>query len=107
MENIFINSLFPKKPKFDFIVTTIGVKLEDFEQFLQEHREWAINENKGWLSIDILKTKGDSDKYYCKMTKYANGAYEKTAEVTASSHMPDRERVMPQVAEAEEDDLPF
>ena len=109
MENIFINSLFPKKPKFDFIVTTIGVKLEDFEQFLKEHREWAINENKGWLSIDILKTKGDSDKYYAKMTKYANGGYERTTEVTSSIHMPDREMINNMMENAEEghDDLPF
>lgn len=106
MENIFINSLFPKKPKYDFIVTTIGLKVEDFKKFLEEHEEWAMNENKGWLSIDVLKTKGDADKYYAKMTKYANGAYERTPEVSASSHMPDRDRVLPQ-AEAEEDDLPF
>jgi hypothetical protein len=100
MENIFINSLYPKKPKYDFIVAQIGLKVEDFEQFLKDHRDWAINDNKGWLQIDILKTKGDADKFYCKMTKYANGG-QGVVETTSSNHMPDRE------ISASIDDLPF
>lgn len=104
MENIFINSLYPKKPKYDFIVTSIGIKLEDFKKFIEEHEDWANNENNGWLSIDVLKTKGDADKYYCKMTKYANGGVERTQEVTSKNHMPDRDTVVSKVGA---DDLPF
>ena len=102
MENVFINCLFPKKAKYDFIVTSIGVKVEEFEAFLKEHKEWATNENNGWLSIDVLKTKGDADKFYCKMTKYATKG--NATEVNASSFMPDRETIVK--AEAN-DDLPF
>jgi hypothetical protein len=105
MENVFVNSMYPKKSKYDFIVTSIGIKVEDFEAFLKEHKEWALNENKGFLSIDVMKTKSDADKFYCKMTKYSNNT-----ELTSKEFMNDRNLNHNGKLNGDneaEDDLPF
>ena len=101
MENVFINSMYPKKSKYDFIVTSIGIKVEDFEAFLKDHRDWALNENKGFLSIDVMKTKSDADKFYCKMTKYSN-----EPELTSKEFFSTR-NLEPKAIELQDDGLPF
>lgn len=110
MENVFINSMYPKKSKYDFIVTSIGIKVEDFEAFLKEHREWALNENKGFLSIDVMKTKSDADKFYCKMTKYSNNGPELTSKEFMNARNLDAKSINNMMENAEEqhdDGLPF
>jgi hypothetical protein len=96
MENILVNGLIPKKAKHDFIVTNLHFNVAEFSNFLIEHKEY-IAQNNGWLTVDILKSKKDADKFYGKITKL-----DKRAAVPASSHMPDRE-----IAAKVEDDLPF
>lgn len=97
METILVNGMIPKKAKHDFIVTNLHINVNEFSKFLIEQKDY-IEKNNGWLTVDILKSKKDPEKYYGKITKL-----EKKAEVSASSHMPDREAKVNTV----EDDLPF
>jgi hypothetical protein len=95
MENVFVNGMIPKKAKFEFIALNLAINVKEFSNFLIEHRDY-IEANKGWLNIDIMKSKKDADKLYAKFTKL-----EKRAEVKAVNHMPDRETTQ------QANDLPF
>lgn len=99
MENILVNGLVPKKAKHDFIVTNLHLNVAEFSNFLIEHKDY-IAQNNGWLTIDILKSKKDPDKFYGKITKL-----EKKAEINSNSHMPDRDTFKKPVEV--ESDLPF
>lgn len=89
----FMNFLFARKGKFDFIVTNVSVKADEMIAWLKANKEQA-EKNNGFLTFDILKAKSDPNKMYAKFFKPTEG-YKKP--VTAKEHMPDREKA----------DLPF
>lgn len=90
----FLNFLFARKGKYDFIVSNVSVKAEEMIAWLKDNKETA-DANNGFITFDILKSQKDPNKYYAKTFK--PDASKKKA-VTAKEHMPDRESV---------DDLPF
>jgi hypothetical protein len=111
MEDVFVNCMFPKHSDYDFIVSKIAIKVDDFETFLKEQKEYA-DENNGWITIDILKTKGDAKKYYAKMSKF--NTIKKPEVKTANDHYGIRETpalngdMANQFNQSfENDDLPF
>ena len=73
----FLNFLFARKGKFDFIVTNVSVKADEMIAWLKENKATA-EANNGFITFDIL-TEG----------------YQKP--ISAKEHMPDREKA----------DLPF
>ncbi len=91
MEQVFVDGFIPKKPKYDFIVANLHIKIDDFEKWLKENKDLQSN---GWLTSDVMKSKKDNSKYYAKVTKFEKK--ERSVETSANSHKPDRE-----------DDLPF
>lgn len=97
MENVLISGFYAKEPKFDFIKLNVNIKVDEFAKFILEHKEY-FEQNDGWMNVDIMKSKKDPSKLYAKFTKR-----EKKEEVSASSHMPDRDRLVNNA----NDDLPF
>lgn len=91
MENHFVDSIYAKAGKHDFIVAELGVNVEKTIDLLSELKAYAKN-NKGMVNMSILKSKKDSSKFYIKYVLWDN-----KPEVTAAEQMPDRE----------DDDLPF
>lgn len=91
-ETEFLNFLFCKKGKFDFIVSSVSIRADDMMGWLKANKELA-DENNGWLNFDILRSQKDPAKHYAKTFK-ANKVKD---EVKAKEHMPDRET----------EDLPF
>jgi hypothetical protein len=91
MENNFVNSVYCKAGKYDFIVADLGFNVEETIKWLESLREYA-KENKGIVDAQILRSKKDPNKFYMQYRKW-----EKKPEVKAVQQMPDREH----------DDLPF
>lgn len=91
MENHFVDSIYAKEGKYDFIVAELGVDVEKTIELLTKLRSYA-KENKGMVNMSILKSKKDPSKYYLKYV-----LWESKPEVTAKEQMPDRE----------DDGLPF
>jgi len=90
----YLNFLFCKKGKFDFIVSSVSIRADEMAKWLVENKAKA-DANNGWLNFDILQSPKDENKHYAKtFTKT-----EDKKQVTAKEHMPDREAV--------NDDLPF
>lgn len=91
MENHFVDSIYAKEGKYDFIVAELGVDVEKTIELLTKLKDYA-KDNKGMVNMSILKSKKDPKKYYLKYV-----LWEKKEEVTAKQQMPDRE----------DDGLPF
>jgi len=91
MENHFVDSIYAKTGKKDFIVAELAIDVEKTIELLNGLRDYAKN-NKGFLNASMLKSKKDPEKYYLKYV-----LWEQNPEVTAKQQMPDRE----------DDDLPF
>lgn len=90
----FLDFLFCKKGKYDFIVTSVAIRADEMAKWLVKNKEKA-NASNGWLNFDILQSSKNPEKYYAK-TFTADKA---KAQVTAKDQMPDREAV--------NEDLPF
>jgi hypothetical protein len=93
-ETQFIDSVYAEKGKYDFIVTKLNISADSFKAFLDKNSEYIKN-NKGYIGIEVLRTKADRDKFYCKFTPFIP-----KPKVDAVEHMPDREV-------KKEEDLPF
>ena len=90
----FLNFVFPRPSKFDWVVANISLNVDEMIEWLQNNREKA-NSNKGYIDFDVLKYSKDPNKFYAR--RYNK---ELPKQVTAKEHMPDRETV-------EQSDLPF
>jgi len=99
-ESEFVNSFVVKdEPKFDWIAAKLHIKATEFVDFLRKHKD-HINENNGFMSIDILRAQKDNTKMYAKFTKINKQALKsETQKVETSEFMPDRA--------ANDEDLPF
>ena len=100
-ESEFVNSFVCRdEPKFDWIVTKLHIKTSEFKDFIKKY-ESHIEENNGFLSIDILRAQKDPSKMYAKFTKINKQAgQQEVKKVAMAEFMPDREAT-------KEDDLPF
>ena len=93
-ETQFVDSIFCKPGRFDFIVCKCDVNAKKFIEFLEQNKEY-IEKNKGYINLEILRTRADRDKFYMKFTPF-----EPKPQVEATEHLPDREK-------NGNDDLPF
>jgi len=91
----FLNFVFPRPSKYDWVVANISFNVEEMIDWLQKNKQKA-SENKGYIDFDVLKYSKDPNKYYAR--RYNK---EVVKQVTAKEHMPDREAV------AKDEDLPF
>ena len=91
----FVDSIIPKTSHLDFVVCKLSIKVNELQQFLKDKEDFA-NDNNGFITIDILKSKNDPSKIY---SKYSDWKPNKKPIGTAD-HMPDREI-------DDNDDLPF
>lgn len=101
-ESEFVNSFVAKdEPKYDWIVAKLHIKATEFVDFLRKHKD-HINQNNGFMSIDILRAQKDRTKMYAKFTKINKQALKSdTQKVETSEFMPDR------VEADNNEDLPF
>lgn len=91
--NNFVGAIVPKKGFKDFIVCDLNFKVDEFHQYLMEKKD-HVQQNNGWMKIQILKSKNDPEKFYAKFNDYLP-----TPKVTSADHSPDRQEAS--------DDLPF
>jgi hypothetical protein len=98
----FVNSFVVRdEPKYDWITAKLHIKASEFVEFLKKHKE-HINENNGFMSIDILRAQKDRTKMYAKFTKINKQALKaEQQKVETSEFMPDRQAVK------NDEDLPF
>lgn len=94
MDNrVLVNGLRPKYGEKDFVHCTLQIKVDELQQWLNDHKQHASQ--YGFMFVDIIKSKNKEGVLY--------GSYfikEKPEEVKAKDHMPDR-------VEVNEDGLPF
>lgn len=93
-EEVFVDCMYAKKGKYDFIKTELDVNVEQTIQFLNGLKEYA-KDRKGIVRISILESKKDPERHYAKMVKWKE--VQEKPEVKAVEQMPDRET----------EDLPF
>lgn len=89
----FVNSVVARGAEQDWIISKLNFKVSEFVEFLNNPEISKIIEgNKGWLRLEVLKSKGDEMKHYCKVNDWIPQG------VSSASHSPDRESA---------DDMPF
>lgn len=93
MDSEFVDWIFARTGKFDWIHAELGVPVAELEKALPRLRELA-KDNKGVVNVQILRSKKDNNKIYAKYNTYKP---KEEVEVKAKEQMPDRE----------DDDLPF
>jgi len=81
----FLNFLYPKTSKLDFIVANVSFNAEQFAEWIQKNKEKA-EANKGYLQFDILRSGKDPNKFYARVYDSP-----KKEAVSTKEHMPDRE----------------
>ena len=81
----FVNSIIPKESNLDFVVCKLSIKVEELQHFLRGKEDFA-RDNKGFISVDILRSKNDPSKIYSKFSEWKP----KVQEVSSSQHQPDR-----------------
>jgi len=84
----FLDFLFCKKGKYDFIVTSVAIRADEMAKWLVQNKKKA-DENNGWLNFDILQSQKNPDKHYAKTFTIVK----EKEQVTAKQQMPDREVV--------------
>lgn len=84
MAKEFVDGIVVKKGPKDFVVARLGFRAAEFADFLIKKKA-HIENNNGWLNVDILKAKSDPDKMYCSFDDWT------PQKVEASDHSPDRE----------------
>jgi hypothetical protein len=87
----FLNFLFPRSSKLDFIVTNISFNAKEMSEWIEKNKDKA-DANKGYLTFDVLRSGKDPNKYYARVYDSP-----KKDPVSSKEHMPDRETA----------DLPF
>jgi hypothetical protein len=87
----FLNFLFPRSSKLDFIVTNISFNAKEMTEWIEKNKDKA-EANKGYLTFDVLRSGKDPNKYYARVYDSP-----KKDPVSSKEHMPDRETA----------DLPF
>jgi hypothetical protein len=87
----FLNFLFPRSSKLDFIVTNISFNAKEMSEWIKKNKDKA-EANKGYLTFDVLRSGKDPNKYYARVYDSP-----KKDPVSSKEHMPDRETA----------DLPF
>jgi hypothetical protein len=87
----FLNFLFPRSSKLDFIVTNISFNAKEMTEWIEKNKDKA-DANKGYLTFDVLRSGKDPNKYYARVYDSP-----KKDPVSSKEHMPDRETA----------DLPF
>jgi hypothetical protein len=87
----FLNFLFPRSSKLDFIVTNISFNAKEMSEWIEKNKDKAES-NKGYLTFDVLRSGKDPNKYYARVYDSP-----KKDPVSSKEHMPDRETA----------DLPF
>jgi hypothetical protein len=81
-EKIFVNGLFPKEGRQEWIKCSINVKVEELAKFLIDQKDRA-NRNNGWLSIEI---KEGRKGWYAELNTFEKD------KISASDQAPDREQ---------------
>lgn len=94
MEGDFVDWIFARTGKFDWIHAELGIPIAELEKAMPRLKELA-KDNKGVVNVQILRSKKDNAKIYAKYNTYK--PKEAEPEVKAKEQMPDRE----------DDDLPF
>jgi len=84
MAKQFVDPIVVKKGNQDFVVVKLGFRAKEFADFLIKHRT-HIEDNNGWLNVDILKGKNDPNKWYASFDDWVPG------KVKSTDHSPDRE----------------
>lgn len=87
----FLNFLFPRSSKLDFVVTNISFNAKEMSEWIEKNKDKA-EANKGYLTFDVLRSSKDPNKYYARVYDSP-----KKDPVSTKEHMPDRETA----------DLPF
>lgn len=100
----FVESIWVKEGKYDFIVANLNVNAKGLVEFFKKNAE-HIKENNGYITIELLRARSDRSKIYAKHTPFTP-----KPKVEASEHMPDRQMADKEPAvevKETEDDLPF
>lgn len=84
MAKQFVDPIVVKKGNKDFVVVKLGFRAQEFADFLIKNRA-HIEQNNGWLNVDILKGKNDPNKWYASFDDWVPG------KVNSTDHSPDRE----------------
>ena len=101
-ETQFVESIWCKEGKYDFIVANLNVNARGLVDFFKQNAE-TIKANNGYITIELLRAKSDRSKIYAKHTPWTP-----KPKVDAKEHMPDRMADKePEVVKETEDDLPF
>ena len=58
-DQVFINGMYVKQAKPDFVVCKLGFKVDDFVQFLQSKKK-----ENGYVDVDVLLKKGGNGEMY-------------------------------------------
>ena len=88
MAKEFVDGIVVKKGPKDFIVVKLGFRAQEFAEYLISKKA-QIENNNGWLNVDIYKPKNDPDKMYASFDDWTPN------KVTSSDHSPDREESVP------------
>jgi hypothetical protein len=81
----FLNFLFPKSSKLDFVVSNVSFNAKEFAEWIEKNKDKA-EANKGYLQFDILRSGKDPNKFYARVYNSP-----KKEPVSTQEHMPDRE----------------
>lgn len=102
-ETQFLESVWCKEGKYDFIVCNLNVNASGLVEFFNKNQK-HIEANNGYISIEVLRAKKDRSKLYAKFTPYTP-----KPKVEADEHLPDRNKKPPvdTTTEEEKDGLPF
>ena len=84
MAKEFVDGIIVKKGPKDFVVARLGLRAAEFADFLIKKKA-HIENNNGWLNVDILKAKSDPDKMYASFDDWT------PQKVKSSDHSPDRD----------------
>jgi len=80
-ETIFVDGLYPREPKLEWIAASFSINIAKFDEFLKNNKERGT---EGFLSIDIKKSRANN-KLYATLNTY------KPKEVKSKEQAPDRD----------------
>ena len=87
----FVNSIVARGAEKDFVATKLSFKVSEFLEYINQNKK-LIENNDGWLRIEVLKSKNDRNKHYCTLNDWVPN------KVASRDHSPDRDTA---------DDTPF
>jgi|TARA_R100001163_G_C5067118_1_gene206031 hypothetical protein len=86
-EKEFLNFMFTKHSDLGFVHAKQSAKVDAMIQWLQSKKQWADENNNGFIAWDVLTTKADEKKLYSVWNDYVKPDAQKSSE----DHMPDRD----------------